>query len=33
MTAAGFVDVAARDDLRGVSRYLAGRLPPGSAVV
>ena len=33
MTAAGFVDVAVRDDLRGVSRYLAGRLPPGSAVV
>lgn len=33
MTAAGFVDVAARDDLRGVSRYLAGRLLPGSAAV
>ena len=33
MTAAGFVDVAARNDLRGVSRYLAGRLFPGSAVV
>ncbi len=33
MTAAGFVDVAAREDLRGVSRYLAGRLLPGSAAV
>jgi len=33
MTAAGFVDVAARDDLRGVPRYLAGRLLPGSAAV
>ena len=33
MAAAGFVDVASRDDLRGVSRYLAGRLPPGSPVL
>ena len=33
MTAEGFVDVAAREDLRGVSRYLAGRLLPGSAAV
>lgn len=32
MVAAGFVDVAARDDLRGVPRYLAGRMPSGSAV-
>jgi release factor glutamine methyltransferase len=27
MDARGFVDVAAREDLRGVTRYLAGRLP------
>jgi release factor glutamine methyltransferase len=27
MEAQGFVDVAAREDLRGVTRYLAGRLP------
>ena len=32
MTAGGFVDVASRDDLRGVRRYLAGRVPAGSAV-
>jgi release factor glutamine methyltransferase len=31
MVAAGFVDVASRDDLRGVPRYLAGRMPSGSA--
>lgn len=31
MGAAGFVDVASRDDLRGVPRYLAGRMPSGSA--
>ena len=32
MAARGFVDVASRDDLRDVPRYLAGRLPAGSAV-
>ena len=32
MVAAGFVDVASRDDLRGVPRYLAGRMPSGSTV-
>ena len=32
MAAGGFVDVASRDDLRGVPRYLAGRRPAGSAV-
>ena len=32
MAAGGFVDVASRDDLRGVRRYLAGRVPAGSAV-
>ena len=31
MAAGGFVDVASRDDLRGVRRYLAGRRPAGSA--
>jgi release factor glutamine methyltransferase len=32
MVVAGFVDVVSRDDLRGVPRYLAGRMPSGSAV-
>jgi release factor glutamine methyltransferase len=32
MAAGGFVDVASRDDLHGIPRYLAGRLPAGSAV-
>jgi release factor glutamine methyltransferase len=32
MAAGGFVDVASRDDLRGVRRYLAGRTPARSAV-
>ncbi len=32
MAAGGFADVASHDDLRGVRRYLAGRVPAGSAV-
>jgi release factor glutamine methyltransferase len=32
MAAGGFVEVASRKDLRGVARYLAGRIPAGPVV-